>query len=71
LGFGAALKILKLASLISEFSWGRISIDRRSKNDLLLPSMIPLKRVTFINANDNFALVAANDNFVVADRQAA
>ena len=25
----------------------------------------------FINANDNFALVAANDNFVVADRAAA
>jgi hypothetical protein len=36
-----------------------------------LPGMIPPYRVIFIDANDNVALVAANDNNVVAARLAA
>ena len=37
----------------------------------LLPRVISFDRINILSANDNFALVAANDNNVVAARLAA
>lgn len=50
--------------------WGRIRIDNRNKTAAFARYDTAVKD-HFISANDNVALVAANDNFVGAARIAA